>query len=78
MVLSQEMIHSKWQDEEEEEEEEGIKNDVAEGASLGRQVLLPAPSPICISTTSTATTLLGNGRTVSVYVSTFLYFHIYP
>ncbi|GAY62569.1 hypothetical protein CUMW_218860 [Citrus unshiu] len=46
------MMHPKWQ-----QEEEGTENDVAEGASLGRQVLLPASSPICVRTSS-ATTLL--------------------
>lgn len=67
--LSQEMMHPKWQ---EEEEEEGTENDVAEGASLGRQVLLPASSPICVRT-STATTLLDDGRTSVFHINFFVF-----
>lgn len=62
-------MHPKWQ----QEEEEGTENDVAEGASLGRQLLLPASSPICVRT-STATTLLDDGRTSSVFHINFFVF----
>lgn len=64
-------MHPKWQ-----QEEEGTENDVAEGASLGRQVLLPASSPICVRT-GTATTLLDDGRTSSVFHISFFCISIF-